>query len=109
MRFLAVGEAAVHDLVHGELLIGDVGGRKKLLDDYDKLFQAASIPHRDVVAFVEMRNLNGRGIGWIDIHLLASALVSRLKLSTPILVCQWSLTSLGLDIESPINPAASLS
>lgn len=69
-------------LIHGELLIGDFGGRKKLLDDYDKLFQAAIVPHRDVVAFVEMRNLSGRGIGWIDVHILASALVSRLKLWT---------------------------
>ena len=82
-RLLSVSEAAAHDLVHGELLIGNVGGgRKKLLDDYDQLFQAAMVPHRDVVAFVEMRNLNGRGIGWIDVHLLASALVSRLKLWT---------------------------
>ena len=81
-RLLAVGEAAAHDLVHGELLMGDFGGRRKLLDDYDKLFQAAIIPHREVVAFVEMRNLNGRGIGWIDVHILASALVSHLKLWT---------------------------
>jgi len=81
-RLLAVGEAAAHDLVHGELLIGDLGGRNKLLDDYDKLFQATIVPHRDVVAFVEMRNLHGRGIGWIDVHLLASALVNRLMLWT---------------------------
>jgi predicted nucleic acid-binding protein len=81
-RLVTAGEAAAHDLVHGELLIGDFGGRKKLLHDYDKLFQAAIIPHRDVVAFVEMRNLHGRGIGWIDVHILASALVSRLKLWT---------------------------
>jgi len=82
-RLLALGEAAAHDLVHGELLIGDLGGgRKKLLDDYDKLFQAAIVPHHDVVAFVGMRNLSGRGIGWIDVHLLASSLVSRLKLWT---------------------------
>jgi predicted nucleic acid-binding protein len=81
-RLLAVGEAASHDLVHGELLIGDVGSRKKLRDDYNKLFQAAMVPHRDVVVFVEMRNLRGRGIGWIDVHLLASALVSRLRLWT---------------------------
>ena len=32
-RLLAVSEAAAHDLVHGELLIGDFGGRKNLLDD----------------------------------------------------------------------------
>jgi predicted nucleic acid-binding protein len=36
----------------------------------------------EVVAFVRHSKLNGRGIGWIDAHLLASALVGRLKLWT---------------------------
>ncbi|MGQ0734350.1 MAG: hypothetical protein ACT4QD_11910 [Acidobacteriota bacterium] len=36
--------------------------------------------HAEVVAFVRDRKLNGRGIGWIDAHLLASALVGGLKL-----------------------------
>jgi hypothetical protein len=36
------------------------------------------VPHDDVVAFVQ-GSLHGRGVGWIDAHLLASALVGRLK------------------------------
>jgi hypothetical protein len=40
------------------------------------------LPHSDVVAFVRDRRLHGRGNGWIDPHLLASALVGRLKLWT---------------------------
>jgi len=79
-RLLSAGEVAGHDLVYGELLIGDLGGRKKLLENYDKLFQASIVSHRDVVAFVEMRYLHGRGVGWIDVSLLASAIVSGLKL-----------------------------
>jgi hypothetical protein len=81
-RLLNMDQAAGHELVYGELLIGDIGGRKKILTGYDRMFQAAIVPHRDVIAFVEVRQLHGRGIGWIDVHLLASALVSRLKLWT---------------------------
>jgi predicted nucleic acid-binding protein len=40
------------------------------------------VPHRDVVAFVRERDLHGRGVGWIDVHLLASAIVERLQLWT---------------------------
>ena len=40
------------------------------------------VPHRDVVAFVSARDLRGRGVGWIDIHLLASAIVERFQLWT---------------------------
>jgi len=41
--------------------------------------QAPVVSHAEVVAFVHDRKLHGRGIGWIDAHLLASALVGRLK------------------------------
>ena len=79
---LSRDEVSGHDFVYGELFIGDKGGRRPLLTDYEQMHQAAVVPHSDVVAFVRDRRLYGRGIGWIDAHLLASALVSRLKLWT---------------------------
>jgi len=81
-RLLGLDEVAGHDLIYGELLIGDPGGRRKLLAAYERMRQAATVPHRDVVTFVRDRNLQGRGVGWIDIHLLASALVGRFELWT---------------------------
>jgi predicted nucleic acid-binding protein len=42
----------------------------------------AMVLHRDVVRFVRDRDLEGRGVGWIDVHLLASAIVERLQLWT---------------------------
>jgi predicted nucleic acid-binding protein len=81
-ELLSRNEVCGHDFVYGELLIGDAGGRKRLLADYEKMHQAPVVPHGDVVAFVRERRLHGCGIGWIDAHLLASALVGRLKLWT---------------------------
>jgi predicted nucleic acid-binding protein len=71
-----------HDFVYGELLVGDKGGRQQLRAAYEQLHQAPVVPHGEVVAFVRERRLHGRGVGWIDAHLLASALVGRLKLWT---------------------------
>jgi hypothetical protein len=79
---LSRGEVCGHDFVYGELLIGDKGGRKKLLANYELMDQAPTVPHADVVTFVRDRKHHGRGIGWIDAHLLASALVGRLQLWT---------------------------
>jgi predicted nucleic acid-binding protein len=79
---LSRDEVSGHDFVYGELLIGDKGGRKQLLADYSQMYQAPVVPHVDVVAFVRDRRLHGRGVGWIDAHLLASALVGRLRLWT---------------------------
>jgi predicted nucleic acid-binding protein len=81
-RLLSRDQVVGHELVFGELLIGDRGGRKKLLVTYEKMSQASIVPHREVVDFVRDRDLHGRGIGWIDTHLLASALVGRLQLWT---------------------------
>jgi hypothetical protein len=53
-ELLSRDDVSGHDFVYGELLIGDKGGRK----------------------------LHRRGIGRIDVHLLASALVARLELWT---------------------------
>jgi len=81
-RLLALDDVTGHELVYGELLIGDRGGRRKLLASYECIHQVSTVPHREVVQFVRDRNLHGRGVGWVDIHLLASAIVGRLYLWT---------------------------
>jgi predicted nucleic acid-binding protein len=81
-QLLLDDEVAGHELVFGELLIGDKGGRRKLLDSYEKMRFASSIPHSELVEFVRSRKLHGQGAGWIDIHLLASAVVDGLRLWT---------------------------
>jgi predicted nucleic acid-binding protein len=81
-RLLALDEVAGHDLVYGELLIGDRGGRMKLLGAYQHIHQTSTIPHDEVVEFVRAKRLHGRGIGWIDVHLLASAVAGRVRLWT---------------------------
>jgi predicted nucleic acid-binding protein len=81
-ELLSRDEVSGHEFVYGELLIGDMGGRKELLADYEQMHQAPVVRHAEVVAFVRSRRLHGRGVGWIDAHLLASALVGHLKLWT---------------------------
>ena len=81
-ELLGKDEVVGHDFVYGELLIGDRGGRTKFLAIYQDMRQASLVPNSEVTAFVRDRSLNGRGIGWIDAHLIASALVGRLQLWT---------------------------
>jgi predicted nucleic acid-binding protein len=79
---LSRDEVSGHAFVYGELLVGDKGGRRQLLAHYEQMHQAPAVPHHEVVDFVRDRKLHGRGIGWVDAHLLASALVGRLQLWT---------------------------
>jgi len=81
-RLLSQDEVLGHELIYGELLIGDIGGRTKFLSAYERISQLRTVPHREVVDFARHRKLHGRGVGWIDTHLLASALVGRTQLWT---------------------------
>jgi predicted nucleic acid-binding protein len=100
-RLLGLDEVTGHELVYGELLIGDREGRRELLAAYEQMHQTSIVPHREVVAFVRHRDLNGRGVGWIDIHLLASALVGRLPLWTADARLAAVAKELGVAYEAP--------
>lgn len=89
-------EVLGHELVYGELLVGDRKGRSALLADYDAMARAPSVAHGEVVAFVRARHLHGRGIGWIDAHLLASTLVARARLWTADARLDALATALGI-------------
>ncbi|RPH35288.1 MAG: PIN domain-containing protein [Chloroflexi bacterium] len=98
---LSRDEVSGHPFVYGELLFGDRGGRKTFLADFELIDQAPVVPHAEVVAFVRDRMLHGRGIGWMDAHLLASALVGRLTLWSADSPLAAVATELGVGYESP--------
>ncbi len=98
---LANDQVLGHDLVHGELLIGDSGGRTPLLTAYAKIHRASTVPHAEVVEFVNSRTLRGRGIGWVDAHLLAATLVERCTLWT----VDGNLASLAAELRVAHAPA----
>ena len=68
------GAVLVHPFVVGELVLGGLSVREEGL--FARLPAAPLLPHEEVLAFVRRRRLARRGIGWVDAHLLASALAS---------------------------------
>jgi predicted nucleic acid-binding protein len=50
--------------------------------DLQRLPSAIPAEHEEVLGFLEQHRLFGKGITWIDAHLLASALLSRCRLWT---------------------------
>jgi predicted nucleic acid-binding protein len=68
------GAVLTHPFVVGELVLGGLATREETL--IARLPAAPVVPHDDVLALVRRRKLARRGIGWIDAHLLASALTS---------------------------------
>ena len=73
---LEAGEVLCHPLIIGELACGNLRNRSTILGMMEDLPQAAVAEHDEVLRFIELRSLQGRGLGYVDIHLLASALMS---------------------------------
>jgi hypothetical protein len=46
------------------------------------MHQANSVAHQEVMEFVRERRLFGRGVGWIDVNILASAVVGGFQMWT---------------------------
>ena len=70
---LAARVVLCHPFVIGELACGNLSKRELLFEALSRLPTAPTVAHDEVLAFVARRKLAGRGIGWVDAHLLASA------------------------------------
>jgi len=79
---LTAGEVATHPFVIGELACGNLANRGELLRLFSALPTVTIATHAEALHLIETRRLHGVGMGWIDIHLLASALLSRTPLWT---------------------------
>jgi hypothetical protein len=65
-----------HPFVVGELACGALNGRSEILGLLRNLPEAPAVEHEEVLAFVEAHALMASGLGWVDVHLLASAALS---------------------------------
>jgi predicted nucleic acid-binding protein len=71
-----------HPFVIGELACEMLQKREEILTMLRTLPEAHLLDHEEVMSFLEARRLYGRGIGWVDAHLLASTLLTRCALWT---------------------------
>lgn len=75
-RALDDGEVLMHPFVLGELACGNFRNRDEALALLDELPRAREATHEEVVVMIERRRLMGRGIGYVDAHLLAATAIT---------------------------------
>ena len=71
-----------HPFVVGELACGTLQKRAEILAMLKALPEARLLDQEEVLSFLEARRLYGRGIGWVDAHLLASTMLTGCSLWT---------------------------
>jgi len=79
---LNTGFVLMHPFVLGELACGNLARRPQVLRELAELPPALRAEDEEVLELIETRKLYGLGIGWVDAHLIASALLSDCDLLT---------------------------
>lgn len=68
--------AVSHEFVVAELACGSLKSRKETIGLLQALVSLPTLPVDDVMTLIEARSLYSRGIGLVDVQLLASSLVT---------------------------------
>jgi hypothetical protein len=76
------GDVMCHPFIIGELACGNLENRAEILSLLQALPMAAHAEHEEVMHFIESYGLMGKGLGYIDMHLLASAMLTKVPLWT---------------------------
>jgi predicted nucleic acid-binding protein len=75
-------QVVCHPFIIGELACGNLKNRNEILINLQALPQAILAGHEEVMQFIEIYRLMGQGLGYIDMHLLASAILTHVPLWT---------------------------
>lgn len=72
VTLLESGSVLTHPFIVGEIACGTLAGRKVVLELLQDLPAASVADTHEVPAFIERHRLFGKGIGYVDVHLLAA-------------------------------------
>ena len=79
---LNLGRVCIHPFIIGEISCGSISNRSEILALLKALPHIEPALENEVFTLIENKKLYGIGLGFIDAHLLASALINNVKLWT---------------------------
>lgn len=79
---LAEGRIVCHPFIIGELACGNLKNRSEILALLRALPSVVAAEQEEVMEFMKAHNLMGKGLGLMDVHLLAAAVLSEARLWT---------------------------
>lgn len=82
VELLNEGDVVCHPFIIGELACGNLANRASIIALLEALPAALVVDHEELLSFIETRKVMGKGLGYIDVHLLAAALLTGVSLWT---------------------------
>lgn len=81
-KLLFNGGVVCHPYIIGELACGNIKNRQEIVSLLQALPQISLVEFEESLYFIDQNQLHGKGIGFVDIHLLASAKLDQIPLWT---------------------------
>lgn len=100
-RLLSERQVYLHPFVVGELACGNLPDRKQTLYEFTWLQRASLATQDEVLDMVEVHHLYGRGVGWADVNILASALLHSCALWTLDNALREAAKAVGVKVHAP--------
>ena len=94
-ELLEDGDVLCHRFIIGELACGNIKNRTEVLTLLQALPMIDEAEHAEVLQVIENKTLMGKGLGYIDVHLIASALLAEIPI--------WTLDKKLKDTASLLN------
>ena len=82
VQLLEKGFVVCHPFIIGELACGNLKKRREIIQLLEALPVVNVLEHYEVMEFIESQKLMSKGIGYVDVHLLGSSLLSNTPLWT---------------------------
>jgi predicted nucleic acid-binding protein len=98
LDLLDQGSVLTHPLVIEELACGHLKHRSEVIDLLHALPEAPSASHEEILQLILSKKLYGVGIGAMDVHLIASAMLARASLWTKDRALLRETSHLSLDL-----------
>jgi len=76
------GRVLCHPLIVGELACGNLKDRAVILSFLQLLPMSIEAGHDEVLSFIENNHIMGKGMGYVDAHLITSALLTGVPIWT---------------------------
>lgn len=101
-KLLNDGYVTCHLFIIGEIACGNLKNRSEILSLLQALPMTIQAEHEEVLQFIENNQLMGKGLGYIDIHLITSAILAGISIWTLDKKLNKVSESLGLSFDKNI-------
>lgn len=96
-KLLEGNKVASHRFIVGELACGNISNRAEIISLMQSLPTVDVVEHEELLLFIEHNRLMGKGLGFVDVHLLAASMLAGVRLWTQDKKLKQACSSLDIE------------